>query len=86
MNEIQNEIKDLKEERREIENDLILGINEYVRTLERGLGEDMIKELKNPTFKTEKIPFKAKIKIWWNDFKNKLNNYLYYDESTEYDV
>lgn len=85
MSEIQDEIKELKEERKEIENSLALGINDYARLMESGLGEDMIKELKNPTCKPEKIPTKAKLKRWWNDFKNKLNNYLFYDESTKYE-
>jgi hypothetical protein len=71
------EFEGYQNDKKEISETLEFEKEKYAETLKKNVGENMIKELTNPTTKTIKHSKKYKFKQWWYDLKIKLNNYFF---------
>ena len=79
IEDIHNEIDKLYIAQKEITNELKLGVDAYAENMKNYLGEEIKKELLNPTSVPIKIKksFWKKLKEWWFDFKNRIDNYFF---------
>ena len=77
MNEFQREFDGLMDDKKESENALTLGINSFANEIKNGLGDEIKKELLNPTIKPIKKSRKEKRREWWNSLKERLNAYFF---------
>lgn len=77
MNNLQEELDGLKNDRKEIENILNLEMNSFAEAIKSGLGDEIKKELLNPTIKPIKKTKKEIRKEKWVILKEKLNSYFF---------
>ena len=77
MSDLQEELDGLKNDRKEIEDILNLEINSFAETIKNGLGDEIKKELLNPTIKPIKKTKKEIRKEKWVILKEKLNSYFF---------
>ena len=77
MSDLQEELDGLKNDRKEIEDILNLEINSFAETIKNGLGDEIKKELLNPTIKPIKKTKKEIRKENWAILKEKLNSYFF---------
>ena len=77
MNEFQREFDGLMEDKKDSENTLTLSMNSFADEIKNGLGDEIKKELLNPTIKPIKKSNKEKRNEWWNSLKEKLNTYFF---------
>lgn len=84
MNSIQKEFDGLMEDKRESKEFLNLELNKFAEEIRNGLGDEIKKELLNPTNQTIKKTKKEKRNECWRKFKNKLNAY-FFPENNDFD-
>jgi alanyl-tRNA synthetase len=77
MSDLQEELDGLKNDRKEIENTLNLEMNSFAEAIKSGLGDEIKKELLNPTIKPIKKTKKEIRKEKWLILKEKLNSYFF---------
>ena len=77
MSNLQEELDGLKNDRKEIEDILNLEMNSFAETIKNGLGDEIKKELLNPTIKPIKKTKKEIRKEKWVILKEKLNSYFF---------
>lgn len=77
--EIQSELDKLETFKKEIDDNLKLGVDAYADEIKNRLGEEIKKELQHPT--NHPIPLKksfwVRLKEWWANLKTKLYNYFF---------
>ena len=71
------EFEGFQNDKKEISETLEFEKDKYAETIKLNLGENILKELSNPSIKTVKHSKKYKIRQWWSDLKIKLNNYFF---------
>lgn len=74
MDNLKKEIEKLKKDKEESNDTLRLEALSYAEKMKGYLGEEIKKELLNPTNNTFK---KNDKKGWWENLKEKLNNYFF---------
>jgi hypothetical protein len=84
MTDFQNEFEGLLEDKKEIQETLKTQMNNFAEEIKRGLGDEIKRELLNPTFKTIKKTKKEKIKEKINLLKQQLSNYFFPENNEHY--
>jgi hypothetical protein len=83
MTEFDKEFEGYLNDKKENEEILKNQQESYVKLIKETLGEDIKKELKNPSIKTIKKTKKEKFKEWWANLKNKLEAYFFTNNNDE---
>lgn len=79
MNEIEKrEITGLQEDRKNQEKELKQNVSDFAYKLKMGMGEEMMREIKNPSAIKIERGFKYKFKKWLKEIKESLR-FLFYN-------